>query len=154
MAMPTALEIARQATLKPITEIAEDVGIPPWLTEQHGVPHAVGLTLSQEQAAWIGALDRPRCEVRLENWIDHPADQHYDAVISIGAFDEPHKIALWYQLGMEGKHPSLEHLDDVEAVGTTESNEDDEDLARIRKSNHQHPDHDTVSWTPQPAVLP
>ena len=36
MAMPTALEISRQATLKPITEIAEDVGIPPWLTEQHG----------------------------------------------------------------------------------------------------------------------
>ena len=36
MPMPTALEIARQATLKPITEIAEDVGIPPWLVEQHG----------------------------------------------------------------------------------------------------------------------
>jgi formate--tetrahydrofolate ligase len=34
--MPTALEIARKATLKPITEIAEDVGIPPWLIEQHG----------------------------------------------------------------------------------------------------------------------
>jgi formate--tetrahydrofolate ligase len=36
MAMPTALEIARQATLKPIAEIADDIGIPPWLTEQHG----------------------------------------------------------------------------------------------------------------------
>ena len=36
MAMPTALEIARQASLKPISEIAEDVGIPPWLTELHG----------------------------------------------------------------------------------------------------------------------
>ncbi|MGH3252288.1 MAG: formate--tetrahydrofolate ligase [Trebonia sp.] len=36
MAMPTALEIARQATLKPITEIADDIGIPPWLVEQHG----------------------------------------------------------------------------------------------------------------------
>ena len=36
MAMPTALEIARQATLKPIAEIAEDVGVPPWLTELHG----------------------------------------------------------------------------------------------------------------------
>jgi formate--tetrahydrofolate ligase len=36
MAMPTALEISRQATLKPITEIADDIGIPPWLTEQHG----------------------------------------------------------------------------------------------------------------------
>ena len=36
MTMPTALEIARQATLKPITEIAEGIGIPPWLVEQHG----------------------------------------------------------------------------------------------------------------------
>jgi formate--tetrahydrofolate ligase len=34
--MPSALEIARKATLKPIAEIAEDVGIPPWLTELHG----------------------------------------------------------------------------------------------------------------------
>jgi hypothetical protein len=29
MTMPTALEIARQATLKPVTEIAEGIGIPP-----------------------------------------------------------------------------------------------------------------------------
>ena len=36
MSMPSALEIARQATLKPIAEIAEDIGIPPWLTELHG----------------------------------------------------------------------------------------------------------------------
>jgi cyclopropane-fatty-acyl-phospholipid synthase len=57
------------------------------LTEQHGVRHAVGLTLSREQAAWIKALGRPRCEVRLRNWIDHPVDDHYDAIISIGAFE-------------------------------------------------------------------
>src|SRR5215468_7530795 len=36
MAMPTALEIARTASLKPIAQIAEDVGIPPWLIELHG----------------------------------------------------------------------------------------------------------------------
>ena len=36
MSMPSALEIARQATLKPITEIADDIGIPPWLIEPHG----------------------------------------------------------------------------------------------------------------------
>jgi formate--tetrahydrofolate ligase len=36
MSMPSALEIARRATLKPITEIAEDIGLPPWLTELHG----------------------------------------------------------------------------------------------------------------------
>ena len=36
MPMPSALEIARQATLKPVTEIAEDIGIPPWLIEPYG----------------------------------------------------------------------------------------------------------------------
>src|ERR1700733_1133827 len=36
MAMPTALEIARQATLKPIAKMADHIGAPPWLTEQHG----------------------------------------------------------------------------------------------------------------------
>jgi formate--tetrahydrofolate ligase len=36
MSMPSALEISRNAMLKPISEIAEDVGIPPWLTELHG----------------------------------------------------------------------------------------------------------------------
>jgi formate--tetrahydrofolate ligase len=36
MAMPTALEIARKASLKPIAQIAEDVGLPPWLIELHG----------------------------------------------------------------------------------------------------------------------
>ncbi len=36
MSMPSALEIARRASLKPIAEIAEDIGLPPWLTEQHG----------------------------------------------------------------------------------------------------------------------
>jgi formate--tetrahydrofolate ligase len=36
MPMPSALEIARQATLKPVAEIAEDMGIPPWLVEPYG----------------------------------------------------------------------------------------------------------------------
>ena len=31
MAMPSALEISRQATLKPVAEIAAEIGIPPWL---------------------------------------------------------------------------------------------------------------------------
>ncbi len=36
MPMPSALEIARQATLKPVAEIGEDIGIPPWLIEPYG----------------------------------------------------------------------------------------------------------------------
>jgi formate--tetrahydrofolate ligase len=36
MPMPNALEIARAATLKPITDIAEEIGIPPWLVQPYG----------------------------------------------------------------------------------------------------------------------
>ena len=34
--MPSALEISRNATLKPIAEIAAEIGIPPWLIEPYG----------------------------------------------------------------------------------------------------------------------
>jgi hypothetical protein len=68
--------------------------------------------------------------------------------MSIGAFDEPHRIPLLYQMGLEGKHPSLMDLGAVEEVGTTESNDDAAVLAAIRQTNHQHPDHDTSDWTP------
>jgi formate--tetrahydrofolate ligase len=57
MTMPTALEIARQATLKPITEIAEGIGIPPWLVEQHGEHVAkIDLTAIEE------LQDRPKAK--------------------------------------------------------------------------------------------
>jgi formate--tetrahydrofolate ligase len=36
MPMPTALEIARTATLKPIADVAEDIGLPPWLVQPYG----------------------------------------------------------------------------------------------------------------------
>jgi hypothetical protein len=68
--------------------------------------------------------------------------------ISIGSFDEPHHIDLLYQMGMEGKHPSLFHLDEIEVVGTTEE-ADGAGVAEILASNHQHPDHDTEHWQPR-----
>ena len=36
MAMPSTLEISRRAALKPIADIAEEIGIPPWLVEPYG----------------------------------------------------------------------------------------------------------------------
>ena len=36
MTMPSALEISRQAPVKPVTEIAADAGLPPWLIEPYG----------------------------------------------------------------------------------------------------------------------
>jgi formate--tetrahydrofolate ligase len=57
MSLPSALEIARQATLKPIAEIADDIGIPPWLIEPHGQHVAkIDLRAIEELA------DRPRAK--------------------------------------------------------------------------------------------
>jgi cyclopropane-fatty-acyl-phospholipid synthase len=55
------------------------------LVEHHGVGHATGLTLSREQAAWIG--ERPNVTVRIESWTDHVPAAPYDAIISVGAFE-------------------------------------------------------------------
>jgi formate--tetrahydrofolate ligase len=53
--MRTALEIARQATLKPVADIAAEIGLPPWLLEPYG-EHVGKISLEA-----IGALaDRPR----------------------------------------------------------------------------------------------
>lgn len=57
------------------------------LVRVHGVEEAVGLTLSDSQAAHVRARDLPRTEVRLENWRDHEPARRYDAIISIGAFE-------------------------------------------------------------------
>jgi cyclopropane-fatty-acyl-phospholipid synthase len=52
-----------------------------------GARRAVGLTLSQQQADWVGAWRDPRIEVRLEGWLDHAPARPYDAVLSVGAFE-------------------------------------------------------------------
>jgi formate--tetrahydrofolate ligase len=55
MTMPSALGISRQATLKPVTEVAAEAGLPPWLIEPYGEHVAkIDLRAIQELA------DRPR----------------------------------------------------------------------------------------------
>jgi cyclopropane-fatty-acyl-phospholipid synthase len=74
-----------------------------YLAEEQGVRHAVGLTLSREQAEWIASFNHPGIEVRLESWTEHAPAQPYDAVVSIGAFehfarpewDDEHKLAAY-----------------------------------------------------------
>jgi cyclopropane-fatty-acyl-phospholipid synthase len=64
------------------------------LTENAGVGHAVGLTLSASQAAWVRGLGLTGVEVREESWREHKADAPYDAIISIGAFEHFAKQGL------------------------------------------------------------
>jgi formate--tetrahydrofolate ligase len=53
--MPSALDISRQAKLKPVAEIATEIGLPPWLIEPYGEHVAkIDLTAIAELA------DRPR----------------------------------------------------------------------------------------------
>jgi formate--tetrahydrofolate ligase len=53
--IPSALEIARQATLKPVAEIAAEIGLPPWLIEHYG-EHVAKIDLGAIEAL----ADRPR----------------------------------------------------------------------------------------------
>ncbi|MFN7164873.1 MAG: GFA family protein [Hyphomonas sp.] len=76
----------------------------------------------------------------------HEDNQHIS--MSIGAFDDPAGIPLNFQLGMEGRLPQVQQLVDLVHYGSTEDVMEDE-AARIRRSNNQHPDHDTDSWTPK-----
>ncbi len=55
--MPSALEIARRASLKPIAGIADEIGIPPWLIQPYG-EHVAKIDL----AAIAALADRPRAK--------------------------------------------------------------------------------------------
>lgn len=57
------------------------------LVQEHGVTQAVGLTLSDEQAAYVRARAPENMEVRLEHWEDHEPEAPYDAIVSIGALE-------------------------------------------------------------------
>ena len=57
------------------------------LVERHGVRRAVGLTLSEAQAAWTRQRADPRIDVRVESWSDHVPEAPYDSIVSIGAFE-------------------------------------------------------------------
>jgi cyclopropane-fatty-acyl-phospholipid synthase len=52
-----------------------------------GVERAVGLTLSDDQAAFVERAGYPGVEVRKESWMDYKPDARFDGIISIGAFE-------------------------------------------------------------------
>lgn len=57
------------------------------LAEDHGVERSVGLTLSDDQAAFVERAGHRDVEVRKESWMDYAPDARFDAIISIGAFE-------------------------------------------------------------------
>jgi cyclopropane-fatty-acyl-phospholipid synthase len=57
------------------------------LARAHHVQRSVGLTLSEEQAAFVRSRDYPGVEVRKENWMRYEPDTRFDGIVSIGAFE-------------------------------------------------------------------
>ena len=74
-------------------------------------------------------------------------DSHHISM-SIGAFDAPASIPLNFQLGMEGRLPQIDQLPGLQHFGATED-EMPEEATQIRRTNNQHPDHDTDEWEPK-----
>lgn len=65
------------------------------LVQTHGVEHAVGITMSPGQAAWVRGQEWPGCEIREENWFDHEPEAPYDAIIAIEAIEHFAGNTLW-----------------------------------------------------------
>jgi len=64
------------------------------LIEDFGVAACVGLTLSEEQAAYVRSLAMPEVTVKVTNWHDYRPETTFDGVVSIGAFEHfahPHQ---------------------------------------------------------------
>lgn len=66
--------------------------------------------------------------------------------LTIGSLDEPHTVPILFEMGTEGKHPSLAVIPGAKQEGTTEQPDNAEWVEAIRASNNQHPDHDTEEW--------
>jgi len=66
---------------------------------------------------------------------------------SLGSLDQPEKVRPARQAGIESRLSWFAALPGLPGDRTTE--EDVPELAaKIRASNHQHPDHDTEAWPP------
>ncbi|MFC8047164.1 class I SAM-dependent methyltransferase [Nocardia sp. NPDC057353] len=52
-----------------------------------GVARPTGLTLAEEQAAHVRALDLPGTEVAVRNWLHYEPGRRFDGIVSIGAFE-------------------------------------------------------------------
>jgi cyclopropane-fatty-acyl-phospholipid synthase len=57
------------------------------LADVHRVGRVTGLTLSRDQATWIGSHGHPRVTALLQGWQQHRPGEPYDAIVSLGAFE-------------------------------------------------------------------
>jgi cyclopropane-fatty-acyl-phospholipid synthase len=71
------------------------------LVNAHGVEHATGLTLSPAQASYARTRDPERITIELQGWREHRADEPYDALYCIEAFEHFGRPELTHQARMQ-----------------------------------------------------
>ena len=68
--------------------------------------------------------------------------------VSLGSLDDPAAFPPQIQYGIEGVMPFFDRLATLPRL-VTEEDGPPEMYARIKATNHQHPDHDTAEWPPE-----
>jgi hypothetical protein len=71
--------------------------------------------------------------------------------LTMGSLDDPSLFPPRANTGIEGRVSWVADLASIADYGTTEGDGRQDWAAAIRKSNHQHPDHDTETWPPADA---
>jgi hypothetical protein len=69
--------------------------------------------------------------------------------LTIGSLDHPERIKPLLQDGIEGRMPWFSDLPRMPDIGETEAGDSAEWAAAIKRTNRQHPDHDTEIWPPE-----
>lgn len=87
------------------------------LVDHAGASHAVGLTLSPSQAAWIRESFNPKIEVIEQDWRDHRPDRRYDAIISVGAFEHFVQKGLDPKVKLDAYREFFAYCDSVLVTG-------------------------------------
>lgn len=72
--------------------------------------------------------------------------------IAIGAFDAPERVRPVVQFGVEAKVAYVDHLHELPGRDTMDDVEAAPFLADM--VSYQHPDHDTIDWTPKATLDP
>lgn len=66
--------------------------------------------------------------------------------LTIGSLDHPNAVVPTIELARDNRHPVIGHIDEL-AVDVAGSTDEERDILAILRS-YQHPDQDTVTWTP------
>lgn len=88
------LDAARAAGARRVLDVGCGWGSMLRRSVERGAGQAVGLTLSEAQRDWIASWDDPRIDVQLTGWSDYVADEPFDAIVSVGAFEHFARLGL------------------------------------------------------------